>query len=202
MKNRIYIITTQGCEACSIMVNIIDSIQNRYKNKFEYLIVDRDFVPEWIRNNVILEDFPTVIFVKDDVIKYHFKGTKPAKEIEKILEDINFINKQDIDNADLAKLYAKNTVTIEEVKENMKDVYVTTIKAFDKPVTYVEVRMKNGFTVRETTTCVDPANYSEEIGKEICLKRIEDKIWFLLGYTLQERMYSAKVPNNARSVNS
>ena len=107
-----------------------------------------------------------------------------------------------MDNINLAKFYAKNTVTIEEVKENMKDVYVTTIKAFDKPVTYVEVRMKNGFTVRETTTCVDPANYSEEIGKEICLKRIEDKIWFLLGYALQERMYSAKVPNNARSVNS
>jgi hypothetical protein len=48
--------------------------------------------------------------------------------------------------------------------------------------------MKNGFTVRETTTCVDPANYNEEIGKEICLKRIEDKIWLLLGYALQDKL--------------
>lgn len=200
--NRIYIITTQGCEACNIMINIIDSIHNKYKYKFEYIIVDRNYVPEWISNNIILEDFPTVIFTKYNVIKYHFKGTKPAKEIENILEDINFINKQDMDNTDLAKLYAKNTVSIEEVKENMKDVYVTTIRAFDKPVTYVEVRMKNGFTVRETTTCVDPANYSEEIGKEICLKRIEDKIWFLLGYALQERMYNVKVPSGAKSVKS
>lgn len=196
--NRIYIITTEGCEACNIIKNIIDSIHNKYKHKFEYIIVDRNYVPDWIRNNVILEDFPTVIFTKDNIIKYHFKGTKPAREIEQILEDINFINKQDMDNTDLAKHYAKNTVTVEEVKENMKDVYVTTIRAFDKPVTYVEVRMKNGFTVRETTTCVDPANYSEEIGKEICLKRIEDTIWLLLGYALQERMYTAKVPNRAR----
>ena len=83
----------------------------------------------------------------------------------------------------------QNTVTEEDVKANMQDVYCTTLKPFDKPVTFVEVRMKNGFTVRESTTCVDPSNYNEEIGKEICLKRIEDKIWLLLGYALQEKLY-------------
>lgn len=31
----------------------------------------------------------------------------------------------------------KNTVTTELVAANMQDVFVTTIKAFDKPVTYV-----------------------------------------------------------------
>lgn len=82
---------------------------------------------------------------------------------------------------------SKITVTQEQVNENMQDVFVTTIRAFDKPATYVEVRMKNGFTVRETTTCVDPANYDEEIGKKICLEKIEDKIWFLLGYALQDK---------------
>lgn len=83
----------------------------------------------------------------------------------------------------------KNTVTIEQVKENMQDVIVRTLQDFGKPCTYVTVRMKNGFTLRESTTCVDPANYDEEIGKEICLKKIEDKIWFLLGYQLQEDLY-------------
>ena len=83
----------------------------------------------------------------------------------------------------------KNTVTIEQVKENMQDVIVRTLQDFGKPCTYVTVRMKNGFTLRESTTCVDPANYNEEIGKEICLKKNEDKIWFLLGYQLQEDLY-------------
>lgn len=92
----------------------------------------------------------------------------------------------------------QNTVTEEDVKANMQDVFVTTIKAFDKPVTYVEVRMKNGFTVRETTTCVDPANYSEKIGKEICLKRIEDTIWLLLGYALQDKIYNTPVNTNIK----
>ena len=83
----------------------------------------------------------------------------------------------------------KNTVTIEQVKENMQDVIVRTLNDFGKPCTYVTVRMKNGFTLRESTTCVDPANYDENIGKEICLKKIEDKVWFLLGYQLQEDLY-------------
>ena len=82
-----------------------------------------------------------------------------------------------------------NTVTKEEVMENMQDVICKTATEFDKPVTYVTVRMKNGFTLRESTTCVDPANYDEEIGKQICLEKIEDKIWFLLGYALQDKMH-------------
>ena len=79
------------------------------------------------------------------------------------------------------------TVTREDVLANMQDVIVKTVVEFDKPCTYVTVRMKNGFTLRESTTCVDPVNYNEEIGKEICLQKIEDKVWFLLGYALQDK---------------
>lgn len=82
-----------------------------------------------------------------------------------------------------------NTVTKEEVMENMQDIICKTANEFDKPVTYVTVRMKNGFTLRESTTCVDPTNYDEEVGKQICLEKIEDKIWFLLGYALQDKVY-------------
>ena len=82
------------------------------------------------------------------------------------------------------------TVTREEVLANMQDVLVRTEIEFGKPCTYVTVRMLNGFTLRESTTCVDPKNYDENIGKEICLEKIKDKIWFLLGYTLQSKFNS------------
>lgn len=81
-----------------------------------------------------------------------------------------------------------NKVTIEDVQANMKDVIVRTVVEFGKPCTYVTVRMLNGFTVRESTTCVDPANYDENIGKQICLEKIQDKIWLLLGYELQSKL--------------
>jgi hypothetical protein len=82
----------------------------------------------------------------------------------------------------------ENSVTIEQVRANMQDVIVRTLQDFEKPCTYVTVRMLNGFTLRESTTCVDPANYDEEIGKQICLEKIEDKIWYLLGYALQDKI--------------
>lgn len=81
-----------------------------------------------------------------------------------------------------------NTVTIEDVKRNMQEVEVVTITMHNKPFTLVQVKLENGFTVRETTTCVDPANYDEEIGKQVCLKKIEDKVWLLLGYELQSKL--------------
>lgn len=90
----------------------------------------------------------------------------------------------------------KNKVTKEDVQANMQDVIVKTQVEFGKPVTYVTVRMKNGFTVRESTTCVDPDNYDEEIGKKICLEKIEDKIWMLLGYELQNQFVNAKSSND------
>lgn len=90
----------------------------------------------------------------------------------------------------------KNKVSKEDVQANMQDVIVKTEIEFGKPVTYVTVRMKNGFTIRESTTCVDPSNYDEEIGKKICLEKIEDKIWNLLGYELQSKLANAKANKN------
>lgn len=87
----------------------------------------------------------------------------------------------------------QNRVTEEDVKRNMQDVLCRTEVEFGKPVTYVTVRMENGFTVRESTTCVDPSNYSEEIGKKICLEKIKDIIYLLLGYELQCRIHSGNV---------
>lgn len=58
-----------------------------------------------------------------------------------------------------------NTVTKGEVMANMKEVVCRTEEVLGKPVTHVSVRMKNGFTLHETTTCVDPENYDERIGR-------------------------------------
>ena len=80
------------------------------------------------------------------------------------------------------------TVTKAMVEDNMRDFSVSTIIEFDKPITCVTLRMKNGFTLVESSTCVDPDKYSEEIGKQICLEKLEDKVWHLLGYLLQEKV--------------
>ena len=40
-------------------------------------------------------------------------------------------------------------------------------------------------TAVESSACVDPRNYSEEIGQEACMEKIRDRIWNLLGFLLQ-----------------
>lgn len=42
-----------------------------------------------------------------------------------------------------------------------------------------------GFDTVATSPCVDPANYSQEIGEEIAREKIVDTIWGHLGFVLQ-----------------
>lgn len=64
----------------------------------------------------------------------------------------------------------------------IKEIHVSTIG--DK-TTLVRVVLVNGFEIIESSACVDKANYSEEIGADVCLSKIKDKIWNLLGFLLQ-----------------
>ena len=54
--------------------------------------------------------------------------------------------------------------------------------ARDDPV--VAARLRNGFVLVESAGAVDKANYREDVGREICLERIKNKIWELEGYQL------------------
>lgn len=51
--------------------------------------------------------------------------------------------------------------------------------------TVVRCVLRNGFVIVESSSCVDPANYSQEMGEDICMGKIKDKIWELLGFMLQ-----------------
>ena len=85
-----------------------------------------------------------------------------------------------------------NRVTQVQVDREMTDVIVRTVKEFGRSVTYVTVRMRNGFILRDSTQPVDEDNYDEEIGKKICLEHIADKVWLLLGYMLCEDSFRRK----------
>lgn len=85
----VYIITTYKCSACKCMEHILKEIQ-KDNPTFTITITDFQKVPEWIETNVTLTDFPTVIFIDNDVIKYHFTGTLSRNKVIKIMSDINF----------------------------------------------------------------------------------------------------------------
>lgn len=77
------------------------------------------------------------------------------------------------------------------ISQTMVDSFIAKLqdqKIGDK-TTMVTATLLNGFEITETSTCVDPANYSHLIGVEVCLKRIKDKAWMLLGFLLQTARY-------------
>lgn len=75
-------------------------------------------------------------------------------------------------------------VTKEQVDKILADSETTDFK-FAEKTTVVCAKLPSGFVIVESSSCVDPENYDHELGKEICMKRIEDKVWMLEGYRLQ-----------------
>lgn len=72
----------------------------------------------------------------------------------------------------------------EQINQIIRESEITDIKLGSK-TTVVSATLPNGFVLVESSSCVDPENYDHEVGKEICMKRIEDQIWYLEGYRLQ-----------------
>lgn len=74
------------------------------------------------------------------------------------------------------------SISPDMVDNFIKETHISTI---GEKTTLVRVVLVNGFELVETSACVDAANYDESIGADICLSKIKDKIWFLLGFLLQ-----------------
>lgn len=77
-----------------------------------------------------------------------------------------------------------NTVTKQQIEEIFDKSEKKIEKYWDK-CTVMTVQLENGFTIVEHSACVDPKNYDEKIGIELCEKKIKDKLWELEGYKLQ-----------------
>lgn len=48
--------------------------------------------------------------------------------------------------------------------------------------------LRNGFVIVEASSCVDPENYNEAIGRDICREHAKNKIWELEGYKLASQV--------------
>lgn len=80
-----------------------------------------------------------------------------------------------------------NTVTSQQIKDILKGSHVEVQTVLEK-CTVVTCRLPNGFIIVESSACVDPVNYDETLGLNICMQRIENKVWELEGYALQKQL--------------
>lgn len=74
------------------------------------------------------------------------------------------------------------SISQEMVDGFIREVETTTMGG---KTTVVRAVLRNGFEIVESSACVSAENYDEALGREICLGKIKDKVWMLLGFLLQ-----------------
>ena len=89
-SKQIYLIVTKGCESCKIMERILKQVCKDNNYTFSIEIATYESVPDFIKMNIILTDFPTLIFLENNIIKYHVTGTISAKKLKEIIKDLHF----------------------------------------------------------------------------------------------------------------
>jgi hypothetical protein len=73
------------------------------------------------------------------------------------------------------------------IGQKMVDDFIVDYDVFTKKnkITIVIATLVNGFTIVESSACVDEKNYDEKIGAEICKERIKNQVRNHLGFLLQ-----------------
>lgn len=74
----------------------------------------------------------------------------------------------------------------EDVENFITDVDVTTI---GEKITIVNAHTRSGFDTVRHSSCVDPKNYSEELGKQYAMEEVINSLWSHLGFVLQWAKY-------------
>lgn len=107
------------------------------------------------------------------IYEHGYKNWLPAQIFEKsyLPLDINTGLKSD-------KPSISKTMVDDFIKE-------TEIVTLGEKTTVVRTVLINGFEIVESSSCVSVENYDEKLGAEICIERIKNKIWELLGFLLQ-----------------
>lgn len=82
----------------------------------------------------------------------------------------------------------RNTVTLEQINKIISETKFEYQTAFGK-MTIASAKLPNGFVIVESSSCVDPANYDEKMGRDICREKIINKLWELEGYRLQDKLH-------------
>lgn len=80
------------------------------------------------------------------------------------------------------------------ISQEMVDNFIleTWTQTAGEKTTIVRAMLRNGFELVEASSCVSPENYDEKLGREICMKKIKDRVWYLLGFLLQTAVNGVK----------
>lgn len=136
------------------------------------------------RDEVLEYKNEDLIFVQtDECFGYQYK-------LEKVLDEEILVLTPDLIkfDEDSTTTQVNDSVKKEDIDSILSQTLISVEKYGDK-TTILKATLPNGFVVVESSSCVDPKNFNMSIGEQICMKKLEDKIWELEGYKLQNELY-------------
>ena len=80
------------------------------------------------------------------------------------------------------------------ISQQMVDDFIASVEVqtMGEKTTVVRATLRNGFEIVEASSFVSKEDYDEKLGAEICLGKIKDKVWMLLGFLLQTAVSGVK----------
>lgn len=84
-----------------------------------------------------------------------------------------------------------SSVSNQEVKDIIKNSKIEVSKMGQK-TTVVHCTLPNGFELVESSACVNPEDYAENVGRAVCMEKVTDQVWKLLGYLRQQELFDKK----------
>lgn len=134
----------------------------------------------------------TIVNIKNNNVKLQYSSECECPDTASGVKYICSTDTVQVSLEDVFKYFDKvepldretNMVAYDSVNDIIKNSMIVADTVFDK-CTVVYCQLPNGFVIVESSACVDPGNYDENTGIDICMKKIEDKIWELEGYRLQ-----------------
>lgn len=158
-------------------IKVIDLLfffhEKRLEEGFKFIF--KDEVLEYKTNNLI--------FTKTNIC---FGYKYPLEQV--LNDEITILTpeliKFDEDNTSTS---VDDSVKKEDIDSILSQTLISVEKYGDK-TTILKATLPNGFVVVESSSCVDPKNFNMSIGEQICMKKLEEKIWELEGYKLQNEL--------------
>lgn len=93
-----------------------------------------------------------------------------------------------------------NTVTQEQIDNIIAQSSFEVFHRVHEKQCLVVAKLPNGFTVVGESACVDPNNYDEQIGYDLAVKHIKNRLWELEGYALQNKLYGQEIDSLVRDI--
>ena len=84
--------------------------------------------------------------------------------------------------------------TCTSVTDEMVDNFVSAVNSdkINSKTVLVTAHMITGFLEHKVASCVDPNNFNLEVGQEVVMKKIKDKLWEFLSFVIQWGLFGIK----------